>query len=84
MTTIPQLEREIAELERDVLYYKNRYERIRNERDAMKNKFDELMYNSEKIDKATSLYLKELSEKGKVDDLACKMFNVLEGNIKWK
>lgn len=82
MTTIPQLEREIAELERDVLYYKNRYERIRNERDAMKNKFDELMTNSEKIDKATSLYLKELSEKGKVDDLACRMFNVLEGNTK--
>jgi hypothetical protein len=25
-----------------------------------------------------------LSEKGKVDDLACKMFNTLEGNIKWK
>lgn len=42
MTTIPQLER-------DVLYYKNRYERIRNERDAMKNKFDELMTNSEKL-----------------------------------
>ena len=34
------------------------------------------------IDKATTLYLKELSEKGKVDDLACRMFNVLEGNIK--
>ena len=84
MTTIPQLMGEIAELERDVLYYKNRYERIRNERDDMKNKFNELMNNSEKIDKATTLYLKELSEKGKVDDLACKMFNVLEGNIKWK
>ena len=82
MTTIPQLEGRIVELERDVLYYKNRYERIRNERDDMKNKFDELMNNSEKIDKATALYLKELSEKGKVDDLACKMFNVLEGNIK--
>lgn len=82
MTTIPQLEGRIAELERDVLYYKNRYERIRNERDDMKNKFNELMNNSEKIDKATSLYLKELSKKGKVDDLACKMFNVLEGNIK--
>ena len=82
MTTIPQLMGEIAELERDVLYYKNRYERIRNERDDMKNKFNELMNNSEKIDKATTLYLKELSEKGKVDDLACKMFNVLEGNIK--
>lgn len=82
MTTIPQLMGEIAELERDVKYYKNRYERIRNERNAMKNKFDELMNNSEKIDKATSLYLKELSEKGKVDDLACKMFNVLEGNVK--
>lgn len=82
MTTIPQLMGEIAELERDVLYYKNRYERIRNERDDMKNKFNELMNNSEKIDKAISLYLKELSEKGKVDGLACKMFNVLEGNIK--
>lgn len=82
MTTIPQLMGEIAELERDVKYYKNRYERIRNERNAMKNKFDELMNNSEKIDKATAIYLKELSEKGKVDDLACKMFNVLEGNIK--
>ena len=82
MTTIPQLMGEIAELERDVKYYKNRYERIRNERNAMKNKFDELMNNSEKIDKATSLYLKELSEKGKVDDLACKMFNALEGNVK--
>lgn len=34
------------------------------------------------IDKTTTLYLKELSEKGKVDDLACKMFNTLEGNIK--
>ena len=38
-------------------------------------------YKSKK-DKATSLYLKELSEKGEVDDLACKMFNVLEENIK--
>ena len=82
MTTISQLEGRIVELERDVLYYKNRYERIRNERDDMKNKFNELMNNSEKIDKATSLYLKELSEKGKVDDLACRMFNTLEGNIK--
>ena len=82
MTTIPQLMGEIAELERDVKYYKNRYERIRNERNAMKNKFNELMNNSEKIDKATSLYLKELSEKGEVDDLACKMFNTLEGNVK--
>lgn len=34
------------------------------------------------IDKATTLYLKELSEKGEVDNLACKMFNVLEGNVK--
>lgn len=82
MTTIPQLMGEIAELERDVKYYKNRYERIRNERNAMKNKFDELMNNSEKIDKAISLYLKELSEKGEVDNLACKMFNVLEENVK--
>jgi uncharacterized coiled-coil DUF342 family protein len=82
MTTIPQLMGEIAELERDVKYYKNRYERIRNERDDMKNKFNELMNNSEKIDKAISIYLKELSEKEKVDNLACKMFNVLEGNIK--
>lgn len=82
MTTIPQLMGEIAELERDVKYYKNRYERIRNERNAMKNKFDELMNNSEKIDKAISLYLKELNGKGKVDELACKMFNVLEGNVK--
>lgn len=38
-------------------------------------------YKSKK-DKATSLYLKELSEKGEVDGLACKMFNLLEGNIK--
>lgn len=38
-------------------------------------------YKSKK-NKATSLYLKELSEKGKVDDLACRMFNVLEGNVK--
>lgn len=82
MTTISQLEGRIVELERDVLYYKNRYERIRNERDAMKNKFNELMNNSEKIDKAISIYLKELSEKEKVDNLACKMFNVLEGNVK--
>ena len=82
MTTISQLEIRIAELEQDVLYYKNRYKRIQNERDDMKNKFNELMNNSEKIDKATTLYLKELSEKGKVDDLACKMFNVLEGNVK--
>lgn len=82
MTTIPQLMGEIAELERDVKYYKNRYERIRNERDAMKNKFNELMTNSEKIDKAIALYLKELSEKGEVDDLACRMFNTLEGNVK--
>lgn len=82
MTTIPQLMGEIAELERDVKYYKNRYERIRNERDDMKNKFNELMNNSEKIDKAISIYLKELNEKGKVDELACRMFNVLEGNVK--
>lgn len=82
MTTISQLEIRIAELEQDVLYYKNRYKRIQNERDDMKNKFNELMNNSEKIDKATALYLKELSEKGKVDDLACKMFNTLEGNVK--
>lgn len=82
MTTISQLEGRIVELERDILYYKNRYERIRNERYDIKNKFNELMNNSEKIDKAISLYLKELSEKGEVDDLACRMFNVLEGNVK--
>lgn len=82
MTTIPYLEGRISELERDVLYYKNRYEKVRNERDNMKNKFNELMNNSEKIDKAISLYLKELSEKGEVDGLACRMFNTLEGNIK--
>ena len=81
MTTIPQLMEEIRELERDVLYYKNRYERIRDERNKIKNKFNEHINNSEKIDKAISIYLKELSEKGKVDDLACKMFNTLEGNI---
>ena len=34
------------------------------------------------VDSTTQLYLKELSEKGKVDDLACKMFNTLEENIK--
>lgn len=38
-------------------------------------------YKSKK-DKAISLYLKELSEKGEVDGLACRMFNTLEGNIK--
>ena len=96
MTTIPQLMGEIAELERDVEYYKNRYERIRNEKFKTDEKFFtdygftnieqlSIAYNDykSKIDKAISLYLKELSEKGKVDDLACIMFNVLEGNIKW-
>lgn len=70
------------ELENKIEYYQRKTQRQQKQIDDMKNKFDELMYNSEKIDKATALYLKELSEKGKVDDLACKMFNVLEGNIK--
>lgn len=47
--------------------------------DFLYSKLEELQ---SRIDKATQLYLKELSEKGKVDDLACKMFNTLEENIK--
>lgn len=43
---------------------------------------DNLHIYKSRMDKATQLYLKELSEKGKVDDLACKMFNTLEENIK--
>lgn len=70
MTTIPQLMGEIAELERDVKYYKNRYERIRNERDNMKNK----------IDKTTNYYLKTLDKNGSMSDEAIEMFNLLEGN----
>lgn len=70
------------ELENKIEYYQRKTQRQQKQIDDMKNKFNELMNNSEKIDKATTLYLKELSEKGKVDDLACRMFNVLEGNIK--
>ena len=70
------------ELENKIEYYQRKTQRQQKQIDDMKNKFNELMNNSEKIDKATTLYLKELSEKGEVDDLACKMFNVLEGNIK--
>ena len=70
------------ELENKIEYYQRKTQRQQKQIDDMKNKFNELMNNSEKIDKATTLYLKELSEKGKVDDLACKMFNTLEGNIK--
>lgn len=70
------------ELENKIEYYQRRTQRQQKQIDDMKNKFNELMNNSEKIDKATTLYLKELSEKGKVDDLACKMFNMLEGNVK--
>lgn len=36
----------------------------------------------EKIDKATNYYLKELSKRGCVDDVAVKMYNLLEDNIK--
>ena len=43
---------------------------------------DNLHIYKSRMDKATQLYLKELSKKGKVDDLACKMFNLLEENIK--
>ena len=71
------------ELENKIEYYQRKTQRQQKQIDDMKNKFNELMNNSEKIDKATSLYLKELSEKGKVDDLACRMFNTLEGNVKW-
>lgn len=70
------------ELENKIEYYQRKTQRQQKQIDDMKNKFNELMNNSEKIDKAISIYLKELSEKGKVNDLACKMFNVLEGNIK--
>lgn len=70
MTTIPQLMGEITELKRDVLYYKNRYERIRNERDNLKNK----------IDKTTNYYLKTLAKNGSMPDEAVEMFNLLEGN----
>lgn len=70
------------ELENKIEYYQRKTQRQQKQIDDMKNKFNELMNNSEKIDKATTLYLKELSEKGKVDNLACKMFNVLEGNVK--
>lgn len=54
---------------------------IRDDLEYVNKSFEQNRYKS-RIDKATSLYLKELSEKGKVDDLACKMFNVLEGNVK--
>ena len=50
-------------------------------RKQVSEKDKQIKYLQNLIDKATSLYLKELSEKGKVDDLACKMFNTLEGNI---
>lgn len=70
------------ELENKIEYYQRKTQRQQKQIDDMKNKFNELMNNSEKIDKATSLYLKELSEKGEVGDLACRMFNTLEGNIK--
>lgn len=70
------------ELENKIEYYQRKTQRQQKQIDDMKNKFNELMNNSEKIDKATALYLKELSENGKVDDLACKMFNILEGNVK--
>lgn len=36
----------------------------------------------QRIDKATNLYLKTLAEQKQVDDLACYMFNILEGNVK--
>ena len=41
-------------------------------------------YNNllEKINKATNYYLKELSKRGSIDDVAVKMFNILEENIK--
>lgn len=71
------------ELENKIEYYQRKTQRQQKQIDDMKNKFNELMNNSEKIDKALSIYLKELNEKGKVDELACKMFNVLEGNVKW-
>lgn len=54
---------------------------IRDDLEYVNKSFEQNRYKS-RIDKATSLYLKELSEKGKVDDLACKMFNTLEGNVK--
>ena len=54
---------------------------IRDDLEYVNKSFEQNRYKS-RIDKATSLYLKELSEKGKVDDLACRMFNVLEGNVK--
>lgn len=54
---------------------------IRDDLEYVNKSFEQNRYKS-RIDKAISLYLKELSEKGKVDDLACKMFNILEGNIK--
>lgn len=52
---------------------------IRDDLEYVNKSFEQNRYKS-RIDKATSLYLKELSEKGRVDDLACKMFNTLEGN----
>lgn len=54
---------------------------IRDDLEYVNKSFEQNRYKS-RIDKAISLYLKELSEKGEVDDLACKMFNVLEGNVK--
>lgn len=54
---------------------------IRDDLEYVNKSFEQNRYKS-RIDKATTLYLKELSEKGKVDDLACRMFNTLEGNIK--
>lgn len=32
------------------------------------------------IDKATNYYLKELSKRGSIDEVAVEMFNLLEGN----
>ena len=51
--------------------------RLLREEQILKYKNEQL---KERIDKATNLYLKTLAEQKQVDDLACKMFNLLEGN----
>ena len=51
---------------------------------TLKNYIIDLQQKNERLNNlmnsTTQLYLKELSKKGKVDDLACKMFNLLEEN----
>lgn len=61
--------------------YKDLYKNLLTQsEDNVKQLIKKLNEYKTRIDKATNYYLKELSKRGSIDEVAVEMYNLLEGN----